>query len=150
MSRFHWRRVAAVTAIGASLACAGASAGSTAGQAGAAASPARHDRTLITADEMSDLQASNLYDVVKRLHPEWLTLRNSATVGGAVSGRTATNENDVQVFLDTQHAGSSDMLRQMAVTSATSLKFYSASEAQARFGNGNLNGVIQVVSATKR
>ena len=56
----------------------------------------------------------------------------------------------MQVYIDSQRIGTSEMLKQIVVSSAASLKYYSAAEAQTRFGNGNLSGVIQVVSVMKR
>jgi hypothetical protein len=138
-----------VAAALAAAACAssGTSAG-TGASASVAASP-RHDRSVITADDMKDLQVSNLFEVVERLHPEWLVQRNTAGMGRASGRSSSTNDTDVQVYFDMQRAGSTDMLKQLPVTSASSLRYYTASEAQARFGNGNLNGVIQVVTITK-
>jgi hypothetical protein len=98
---------------------------------------------------MKDLQVSNLYDAVQRLHPEWLVQRNAASMGRASGRSSGTNDTDVQVYFDMQRAGNTDMLKQLPVSSVASLKYYTASEAQARFGNGNLNGVIQVITVAK-
>ncbi len=136
MLRSASRRLLFVAFIGAAAACAGAP--SSAGTA------PRHDSTVITADEMTRVQATNLYDVVRRLHPEWLTARTAATIGSLNSAAPA-QPIDVQVFIDSQHAGTSETLKQLVVSTTTSLKYYSASEAQTRFGAGNLNGVIQVI-----
>ena len=64
-------------------------------------------------------------------------------------GRTAGDQG-IHVYIDSQRAGSTEILKQISVSSAASLKFYSPSEAQARFGNGNLSGVIQIISVMKR
>jgi hypothetical protein len=45
-----------------------------------------------------------------------------------------------------QRLGGIDMLRQINVNAAASLKYYSASDAQLHFGNGNTSGAIQVIS----
>jgi hypothetical protein len=116
--------------------------------AGTHATSTRRDRSVITAADMRELQLSNLYEVVQRLHPEWLTERNASTLGGA-SGKN-TDEMLVQVYLDTQHAGSIEVLKQIPTTGASSIHHYSASEAEARFGSGNLNGVIQIVTTGPR
>lgn len=100
---------------------------------------------------MKDLSVSNLLEVVQRLHPEWLSPRNAASVASPKT-RAASSSTDVavQVYVDLQRAGTSDILSQMSPNMAISLKYYSASEAQARFGNGNIYGAIQVVSVTRR
>ena len=137
------RRAAFIVAAVAAAAC--SSSGSTAAANGStAAAPAqRHDRSIITSQELAESQANNLYDVVQRLHPEWLRGRNAASISGAGAV-------DVQIYYDTQRAGGTEVLRQMAPNSVVSMHYYSASESQARFGNGNLNGVIQLQMVIKR
>lgn len=136
MLRFAHRRVVLVTAMGVAAACAGAS--------GSGSGAPRRDSTVITAEDMTRVQATNLYDVVRRLHPEWLTKRTSAAVGGLNAGGPAVPV-DVQVFIDAQHIGTSETLKQLVVSTTSSLKYYSPAEAQTRFGSGNINGVIQVI-----
>lgn len=131
-----------VTAV-ATVGCAAATSGASTGP--------RHDRNTISTDELTSTQASTLYDVVQRIHPEWLVPHTQGTLGvpgSAVSG--SGTDSDIQVFLDTQHAGGLEVLKQFTPTQAAQLKFYSSSEAQARFGNGNLNGVIQIITMGKR
>jgi outer membrane receptor for ferrienterochelin and colicin len=107
-------------------------------------SAGRRNAATITAEDIRKLDVSNLYDVVQRLHPEWLTARNA---GASARGSSA---NEVQVYIDNQRAGATDVLRQLTANSAVSLHHFSPSEAQGRFGNGNLNGVIQVVMVANR
>jgi hypothetical protein len=141
------RRLALAAVAAASMACASGGASS----ANAGDSSPKHDRTVITDADMRELTVSNLLEVVQHLHPEWLTPRNAGTVA-APRARTASSSTDVavQVYIDTQHAGTIDVLGQLSINSAASLKYYSASEAQARFGNGNIYGAIQIISPTKR
>jgi lipoprotein-anchoring transpeptidase ErfK/SrfK len=115
-----------------------------AGAATSGGSAPRRDSTVITAEDMTKVQATNLYDVVRRLHPEWLNQRTAATVGSLNSAAPAQPV-DVQVFVDSQHIGTSETLKQLTISTTTSLKYYTAAEAQTRFGAGNLNGVIQVI-----
>jgi hypothetical protein len=136
MLRSAYRRLIIVTLVGVAAACAG--------PAGSASTSPRHDSTVITAEDMTRVQATNLYDVVHRLHPEWLNQRTAATVG-SLDTRAPAQPIDVQVFLDSQHIGTSETLKQLVVSTTSSLKYYSAAEAQTRFGAGNLNGVIQVI-----
>lgn len=126
-------------------ACASGGASASSGDNASKSSAPRRDRYNITADDMKDLQVTTLYEVVQRLHPEWLTSRTSA----GPSARVNAGEGDVQVYLDTQRAGGVDMLKTLQIGSAASLRFYPPNEAQSRFGNGNNGGVIQVVSRTR-
>jgi hypothetical protein len=98
-----------------------------------------NNESLITLDEIENSHQPTLYDVVRALRPNWLRNAPSAVRSDVDAG--------ISVYLDTQRAGSIDVLRQMPSSSATSLRFYTASEAQSQFGLGNLHGVIQVVSS---
>ena len=119
-------------------------AGACAGAATSGGSAPRRDSSVITAEDMTKVQATNLYDVVRRLHPEWLNQRTAATVG-SLNNAAPAQPIDVQVFIDSQHVGTSETLKQLVVSTTSSLKYYTAAEAQTRFGAGNLNGVIQVI-----
>jgi len=145
-------RVASCAVVCATAACAGAAGSASSSDASGSASqspaPGRRDRTLITKPELREIPASNLYDVVQRLHPDWLLKRTSATLG-TVTGRTSSTDLDVQVFIGSQRAGTIDILKQLPVDGIESLKYYSASEAQGRFGNGNMNGAIQITMSAK-
>jgi hypothetical protein len=127
--------------------CASSGAGSTAqASTGAAAHPAAaRDHSLITAGEMQGLNTVNLFEVVQRLHPEWLVQRNSSTPGKS-KGLTMSTDNDVSVYIGDQRVGNSQFLRSMTMGSASSLKYFNSSESQVRFGTNNLNGVIQVIT----
>ena len=134
-TRTSFIRAACLAATCAIAACAsgGAGASSTSGP--------QRSRTQITAAEIKATNATTLYEVVERLHPEWLSSRGPKTLGGA----TGQIDTGVQVYIDTQAAGTVEVLRQFPITSAALLKYYSAADAQTRFGLGNLNGVIQIV-----
>lgn len=93
---------------------------------------------MITSEEIESSHQPTLFDVVRALRPNWLTTTPSGIRSDADAG--------ISVYLDSQRAGSIDVLRGLPSTSASALHFYSASEAQSRFGLGNLHGVIQIVS----
>jgi hypothetical protein len=134
----------AVTAV----AC-GSAASSSSAETGVVPEVARRDRSVIQNDEIQNVQgALNLYEVVQRIHPEWLNVRSTST-SGQRNGTAMNTDSQVQVYIDTQRAGTVDILKTMPLRSASSLKYYSASDAQARFGTGNLSGAIQVITTTK-
>jgi hypothetical protein len=136
MLRFARRALPVVIVASFAAACAG--------PANSGSSAPRRDSSVITAEDMTRVQATNLYDVVHRLHPEWLNQRTAATVG-SLNNAAPAQPIDVQVFIDSQHIGTSETLKQLVVSTTTALKYYTAAEAQTRFGAGNLNGVIQVI-----
>lgn len=130
------RRVALFAAAVGAFACAAPS-----GSGSASPRPSRSD--VITAEEMRNVQATNLYDVVKRLHPEWLLQRNASALG-PLNTRTGGGL-EAQVFMGGQHTGGLDMLRQLSVGDAGSLHYYTAAQAENKFGTGYPNGVIEVL-----
>lgn len=145
MRRSFWLRMGFIAVAGLALAC-----GKTAVADESAPNPnPRRTRDAISHDELNQMPALNLYEVVQRIHPEWLVARNQATVGGRNS-QTASGQSGVQVYIDTQRLGNVEMLRQISVNAAASLKYYSSSEAQSRFGVGNTSGAIQIISAATR
>jgi hypothetical protein len=101
-------------------------------------SKSRSNDTVITLDEIENSHQPTLFDVVRALRPNWLRASPTAVRGDQDIG--------IAVYLDAQRAGGLDILRQFPSTAASSLHYFTASEAQSRFGLGNLHGVIQIVS----
>ncbi len=125
---------AAVLLISLPLAWACASSGSQTGQA----SP-QHDPYVITAAELATSNTSNLFEAIRQLRPRWMERLGPTTF------RTEA-EYPVLVYMDRIRFGAPDMLRQVPVSLPLSVRYYSASEAQAEFGVGNLQGAIQIVT----
>ncbi len=113
-----------------------------AGQPGRMATP-RHDANIISAEELAGVNASNLYDAVRLLRTEWL--RRSAPTTLLPGAEYA-----VAVYLDRVRFGDLESLRQLPVSAAVRVRYYSASEAQSEFGVSNLQGAIQVVTVRAR
>ncbi len=145
------RRIAlsfVIAAAAGTAACGGNQPAETSPSPAAAEPTLRRDRNVILAEDMLKVQAINLYEVVQRIHPEWLTVRSTSTTG-QLKGATMSTDTQVQVYVDTQRAGTVDMLKSMQVRSASAMRYYSASDAQVRFGSGNLSGAIQVITTMK-
>jgi hypothetical protein len=113
-----------------------------AGRSGRLATP-RHDANIISAEELAGVNASNLYDAIRLLRTEWL--RRSAPTTLLPGAEYA-----VAVYLDRVRFGDLESLRQLPVSSAVRVRYYSASEAQSEFGVSNLQGAIQVVTVRAR
>ena len=94
--------------------------------------------SIITAEEIENSHQPTLFDVVRALRPMWLRVSPTAITADQASG--------IAVFLDDQRAGGLDLLRQLSATAASSIRFYSMTEAQSRFGTNFVHGVIQVIS----
>lgn len=116
------------------LACSCASAG---GQPGRPTT--RVDQYVITAEELASANAANLYDAIRQLRPQWLQGSGPTTFRGQ-------SEYPILVYMDRIRFGEPTMLRSVPVALPLSVRWLSASEAQAEFGVGNLQGAIQVVT----
>jgi len=115
-------------------ACSSAGAGSS---ADARPAPSQ-DRNLLTQDELQRTSASNLFDAIRMLRPQWL--RQSPTIirqGG---------EGTLLVYLDGIQFGDPSSLRQISLLVVQEARFLSASEAQGRYGTQDLHGVIAVTT----
>jgi len=101
----------------------------------------RRDPNIITAEELQTANASNVYDAIRTLRPEWLSRGSIQAVRGEGGGYTTV------VYMDRMLYGAPDMLRQMGLGSVLQVRWFGPSEAQGEFGlSGGMQGVIQVVT----
>jgi hypothetical protein len=105
---------------------------------GYAGSQPPDQRNRITYEELRDLPAANALEVVQGLRSHWLRGRSSSFRSGG--GMTLP-----EVFVNHQHYGPLDSLRQLRTESLEELQFISAPDATTRFGTGYTGGVILVV-----
>ncbi|MGH7568540.1 MAG: hypothetical protein ACREL9_06160 [Gemmatimonadales bacterium] len=90
--------------------------------------PSGRDETVVTSEELRGAaDAPNLYEAVKRLRPQWLA--------GV----------DVVVYVSNRRYGGSEALRQLLPSTVASLRYFTPSAAQQRFGSGHPHGAIQVI-----
>jgi len=82
--------------------------------------------------------AQSLYDVVRIQRPNWLT----KTV------KTASGSDAVVVYLDDRKLGMLNILREMRVELAVSMRYLSPTEAQLRYGpnHGSLAAIVVEVA----
>jgi hypothetical protein len=142
--RFAIHHIALVATVASGLAC-GASTAGTASQSGAPTSAPRSDRSTISAEELKETRETSLYNAIQRIRPDWLRSRGATSIQSGMAGNPGPDQ--IFVYQDVQRLGTIDILKSMNITQATSLKFYTASEAQMRFGTGNPNGAIQIITA---
>ena len=100
---------------------------------------ASRDTRVLTADEIRQSSAANMYEVIRAYRPEWLIKR----------GQTSINlEGDIVVYVDNVALGGPESLRSIDVQSVQSARFMTASEAQMRYGVGHMHGAIVVTTRT--
>lgn len=103
--------------------------------------PRGSSSSTIVAADLQATRTNNLYDAIQQARPEWFRRTGATPI-------RASQEHPIAVYIDSQRAGSVEVLRQTSVSHAHAVIYYSPSEAQMRFGEGNMNGVIQIVTAS--
>lgn len=126
--------LASAAAIALASACASSS------SSGASSGP-RPGPNLITADEISRVNVINAFEAVQKLRPAMLRQRQVASANAQSNG-------ELVVYVDNNRFGDVESLRQITASSIAALRYYSASEAQTKWGSGHPGGAIEVV--TKR
>ena len=109
------------------------------GGGGAATATARRDPNVITGEEIRTTPAQTPYDAVRALRPAW-AMRSRPT---ALSQQ---NQGQLLVYVDGTRFGGWESLRRLNPGSVTSVRYYSPSSAEARFGPGHLQGAIEVIT----
>ncbi|SRR6266550_215871 len=99
---------------------------------------ARHDADLLTAEDFSAVTGGTVYDAVRQLRPEWIMRSRPNPV--------LPNQNLI-IYVDGNRYGSGiDGLRLITIRSAYSVRYFSPSSAEGRFGPGHLLGAIEVIT----
>lgn len=119
------------------FACGGGSSGASAGSA--APAPARRDANVITRAEIDDATwATNAFDLVQRLRPNFLRQSGPTNWSGAAQSAI--------VRLNDQDMGDFGALRQIQPSGVQQIRYYSATEATAKFGGIRGRPVIHVLT----
>ena len=97
------------------------------------------DRDLITEEEITATSAINAYEIVQKLRGNFLSNRGKTTILGKSSATPI-------VYLDGVRYGEIPSLRNISATTVQSIRLYRAWEAQQRYGNDVMGGVIEVTT----
>jgi len=116
----------------------------------------RRNPNVITAAELEGQIATDVYEMVRRLRPQWLRVRPSGSNEDATRTRAyspmvssqARSELAVvlYVFVDGARAGEVGDLRRMEITNVRELRFVPSADAVTRWGRDYSAGVIEVTS----
>jgi hypothetical protein len=101
------------------------------------------DQSVLTAEEIRLGTAPTLCDVIRLRRPRWLT-RTKPTAF------RPERQSDVVVYLDNVRLGGPETLCQIQPLSVAVVRYLSPSEAEARYGQGHINGAIVVVTLPRR
>ena len=92
---------------------------------------------VISEEEIAATNASNAYEVIKRLRANFLSFRGKTSLLG-------TSNADPTVYVDDQAYGPIASLKTIPVAQITSIRMYRSWEATTKFGQGNMGGVIAI------
>ncbi|MEO6527703.1 MAG: hypothetical protein ABIP93_13815 [Gemmatimonadaceae bacterium] len=95
------------------------------------------DQNVITEEEIDASGGSSAYDVIVKVRPNFLSDRGKTTINGAAPNKPS-------VFLDGVHFGEISALRSLSARQLGSIRIYRAWEAQQKFGNGFVGGVLEL------
>ena len=98
--------------------------------------------SIITRQEIEQSRATNAYDVISRLRGRYLNAR----------GRNSIHldpQTYPVVFLNDQEYGTLSVLRNISSDGIEQIRYYTGTEAAARFGAQYGGGVIQLISRTE-
>src|SRR4051812_2278915 len=95
---------------------------------------------VITRDEIEAAGSANVYDLIARLHAEFLNDRGRTSI-------LAANQHDqAYVFLNDVAYGPLESMRNMAPSRIETIRYFSGTDAVSRFGSQYGGGVIQLIS----
>jgi len=93
---------------------------------------------VIGPDEISASSATNAYDLISQVRPNWLRGRGTPNLRGSQAPLPV-------VYLDDRRQGALEILRTFPTGGVAELRYINATTATTRFGNGHAGGVILVV-----
>lgn len=94
----------------------------------------------ITREEALASGAGSAYDLVRSARPTWLRTRGSHSAQNPAG-------DVIWVYMNDTRLGGPESLRQIAVADVGSIRYFDMAAANYRFGQGHLNGAIQVIPA---
>lgn len=127
-------RLRAFTLLIASAGCLAAGCASTATRGRSSAGSG----TTLTRSDLARTNTSNLYDAIMKLQPEWLSSRGATSV-------TDATPTGVDVYMNGTFLGKADYLRDVRLQDVSSVKYWDAGQAAARFGMGHPRGVLEII-----
>ncbi|HEV8357743.1 MAG TPA: hypothetical protein VGQ17_13405 [Gemmatimonadales bacterium] len=97
----------------------------------------RRDPELISQAEIAAAQdIQTAYDLVKRLRPNWFSIRGPSSINLPTAG--------VVVYVNEVKRGGPDTLRDLPLTGLQEIRHMRGTDASQRFGLGHENGAILV------
>jgi hypothetical protein len=96
-------------------------------------------RRVLLAEEIRSVSATDAYEAVQRLRPEWFRRRGQTSLQNQSAGA-------VVVYLDGVRFGGPRSLEAVRAESVVHMEYLDASDATTRFGTGHGGGAILVTT----
>jgi hypothetical protein len=113
--------------------------------AGTVRAPEPRRGTLLAEEEVRASTATNVYELLQALRPQWLRVRGD-NAHAEVNVETA----GIRVYVERGYVGDVNALRQIATAEVTTVEFLDAATATYRLGQGNPLGAIVVHTGRMR
>jgi hypothetical protein len=98
------------------------------------------NQQVITEDQIEASRAATAYEVIQKLHANFLSYR----------GETSLNKNTSRpfptVYVDGQEYGPISSLANLSASQIATIRLYRSWEATTKFGTGNMGGVIAITT----
>jgi hypothetical protein len=85
-------------------------------------SEGRTNSSVLTREEMLEVQVANVYDAVERLRPRWLQIRTQMSL---------TDPTEIVVFMGRNYVGGPEVLRQFSPNDVARLRYMDGTTASA-------------------
>jgi hypothetical protein len=121
-----------VLAIAALLSCAPATSSTNTGVGGSG--------STLTAEQIAQTNLSDLYEVINRLRPNFLRMREHNSVDTTLT----TASLYPTVYIDGQTLGDISSLHNIVASLVSEVRYYTPSQGAIKFGTQNRSGVIEV------
>ncbi len=105
--------------------------------------PVSHNRDIVTPPELVATRATNLYDALKQIRPEYFTAR------GVSSIRLATPDLPT-VYLDRNQLGDLESMRTIDIAVVQEVRRLTPTEANIRLGRDFPGGVLLITTVAKQ
>jgi hypothetical protein len=96
-------------------------------------------RNVITQDQIDSSYASNVYELIVRLHPEYLRDRGSVSIRQNIHARAV-------VFLNGHEYGILETMRNIPISGIGEIRYYAGTDAVVKFGSQYGGGVVELIS----
>ncbi|HEV7837873.1 MAG TPA: TonB-dependent receptor plug domain-containing protein [Gemmatimonadaceae bacterium] len=95
---------------------------------------------LITEDQIEASRATTAYEVIQKVHANFLSYRGETSLNRSTSRPFPT------VYVDGQEYGPISSLSNLSASQIATIRLYRSWEATTKFGTGNMGGVIAITT----